>query len=101
MISDEQIRMMFSNDAKKRKKRLSTSKKAFWVFIIWCSIIQTITLYFAIKLSSEMLLGIFAGSAVVEPIAIYKFYLEYNKEINLKHMDQNYMRNYDEVNGIK
>lgn len=85
----------------KTKKRTRTDKKAFWAFMIWCTVIQIITLYMAIRLQSETLLGIFAVEAVAGPIFVYKFYLEYNREINLKHMEMNYVKDYDEINGIR
>lgn len=85
----------------KTKKRTRTDKKAFWAFMVWCFVIQVVTLYMAIKLQSETLLGIFAVEAVAGPVFVYKFYLEYNKELNLKHMEMNYINDYDEINGIK
>jgi hypothetical protein len=63
----------------KTKKRTRTDKKAFWSFMIWCFVIQIITLYMAILMQSETLLGIFAVEAVAGPVFVYKFYLEYNK----------------------
>lgn len=85
----------------KTKKKMSSDKKAFWMFMTWCSVIQIITLYMAILMQSETLLAIFAVEAVAGPVFTYKFYLEYKKEINLKHMEMNYIPDYDEINGIK
>ena len=85
----------------KTKKRTRTDKKAFWLFMAWCTIIQIITLSMAIQMASETLLVIFAVEAVAGPVFVYKFYLEYNREINLKHMEMNYVQDYDEINGIK
>lgn len=85
----------------KTKKKMSSDKKAFWMFMLWCSVIQVITLYMAIIVRSETILAIFAVEAVAGPVFTYKFYLEYKKEINLKHMDMNYIPDYNEINGIK
>ena len=85
----------------KTKKKMSSDKKAFWMFMLWCSVIQVITLYMAIIVRIETILSIFAVEAVAGPVFTYKFYLEYKKEINLKHMDKNYIPDYNEINGIK
>lgn len=87
--------------AKPKKKKTKTSKKAFWAFMSWCLLVQILTGYMAWRLNSEMLLAIFATEAVLGPVFTYKFYLEYNKEINLKHMEQNYQADYDVTHGIK
>jgi hypothetical protein len=86
---------------KKKRKRTRSDKKYFVLFMSWCLVIQVITLYYAIKLNSEMLFSIFAAEAVLGPAYSYKQYLAYKKEINLKDMEMNYNPNYDELHGIR
>lgn len=80
---------------------MKTIKKAFWVFMFWCTAVQIFCIIMIVKLQDTMTLGIFAGAAVLEPIAIFKFYLEYEKEIDLMHMQQNYIADYDNINNLK
>lgn len=85
--------------SKRKKKFMQTSKKALISFLLWCATVQVLCLYFAFRFQSEMIMSIFAGTVVVEPAAIYKFYLDYQKEINLFHMEKNYIPDYDERQG--
>lgn len=89
------------NKANEKKKKTKTSKKVFITIMGWCLIVQVLTGYMAYVLQSEMLIGLFAAEAVLTPIFTYKFYLEYNKEINLKHMEMNYQPDYDNTHGLK
>ena len=85
----------------KPKAKLRTDKQILYIAMTWAGIIQGITLTMGLFLRSETLLGIFAVEAVALPIFVFKYYLDYNKEINLKHMEMNYIKDYDEINGIK
>ena len=104
-LTDKQLEILanalHTSNIKPKKKKTKTSKKAFWAFMSWCLLVQILTGYMAWRLNSEMLLAIFATEAVLGPVFTYKFYLEYNREINLKHMEQNYQVDYDSTHGIK
>ena len=79
---------------------MKTSKKAFWLFLTWCGCVQLFCAYMIYKMQDPTSLAIFTSTSVVEPVAIYKFYLGYNKDINIKDMDMNYNPNYDSERGL-
>lgn len=80
---------------KKKKKRLNTSKLGFLLLSIWAMAVQTYVMIMIVKLHDTTSLAIITGVVFGEIIAFYLGYLKYSRDINLAHMDKNYIPNYD------
>lgn len=81
---------------RKNKKRLNTSKLGFLLLSIWAMGIQTYVMIMIAKLHDTTSLAIITGVVFGEVIAFYLGYLKYSKDINLMHMEKNYIPNYDD-----
>ncbi len=81
---------------KKKRKRLNTSKLGFLLLTIWAMTVQTYVMIMIVKLHDTTSLAIITGVVFGEIIAFYLGYLKYSKDINLMHMEKNYIPNYDE-----
>lgn len=85
---------------RKKRKRMTTSKKGFLLLTVWAMAIQTYVMIMIVKLQDTTSLAIITGVVFGEIIAFYLGYLKYSRDINLVHMDKNYNPNYDEENGL-
>lgn len=81
---------------KRRKKRMNTSKLGFLFLSIWAMAIQTYVMIMIVKLHDTNSLAIITGVVFGEVIAFYLGYLKYSRDINLMHMEKNYIPNYDD-----
>ena len=85
---------------KKKKKRMSSNKKALFLAFAICAVLIVFTMLMIATGRDTGSLSILATAGVgILPI----FYGIYNKaetKINLKHMEENYNPNYDEEKGI-
>lgn len=86
---------------KRKRRRMPTSKKALWLFVTWCLVIQIFCLVMIWRTGDSNSLAIFAGSSTAELIAVYKIYSDNSKAEKIKHMEMNYDPNYNENHGIK
>ena len=85
---------------KQQKRKMKTSKKTLWFFLIWALLIQTYVMVMIVELKDTASLAIITGVVFVEVVAAYLGYLRYSYGINMKSMELNYDPNYDENKGV-
>ena len=85
---------------KAKKKRMQTSKKFLWIFVIWALLIQTYVMWMIVQLQDTTSLSIITGVVFVEVVGAYIAYLRYQYGINMKSMEMNFDPDYDENKGV-
>ena len=93
-LTETELKSLLKSTKKKRK--VNTSKRGFILLTIWAMAIQTYVMIMIVKLQDTTSLAIITGVVFGEIIAFYLGYLKYSRDINLAHMDKNYIENYDE-----
>lgn len=93
-LTETELKSLLKSTKKKRK--INTSKRGFILLTIWAMAIQTYVMIMIVKLQDTTSLAIITGVVFGEIIAFYLGYLKYSRDINLAHMDKNYIKNYDE-----
>ena len=83
-----------------KKKRMQTSKKFLWIFVIWALLIQTYVMWMIVQLQDTTSLSIITGVVFVEVVGAYIAYLRYQYGINMKSMEMNFDPDYDENKGV-
>lgn len=85
---------------KKKKRRMKTGKKALYTAYVICGGLILFTMGMIYQGKDTTSLTILAGAGVgVLPI-MYGIYEKHSTKISLKHMEENYISNYDEQEGI-
>lgn len=85
---------------KREARRMKTGKKALYSAYVICISLLAFTMIMIALGKDTTSLTILAGAGVgILPI-MYGIYDHYNTKINLKHMEENYIPNYDEEEGI-
>lgn len=88
------------NKNKRKKRRMKTGKKALYSAYVICGVLLLFTMIMIYQGKDTTSLTILAAAGVgVLPI-MYGIYDHYNTKINLKHMEENYITDYDEQEGI-
>ena len=83
-----------------KKKRMKTGKKALWAgFIISVALIVFGMAMVVIDKDTQTT-SILAGAGVAIIPFLFGIYEKFSTEISLKHMEENYIEDYDEKNGI-
>jgi hypothetical protein len=85
---------------KPKKKRMQTSKKFLWIFVIWALIVQSYVMYMIAQLQDTTSLSIITGVVFVEVVGAYIAYLRYQYGINIKSMEMNFDPDYNEHKGV-
>ena len=85
---------------KKKKKKVKTNKKALCIAFMIGIVLLLFTMIMIVLGRDTTSLEILATAGVgILPI-MYGIYNRSNTQINLKHMEQNYIENYDEKEGL-
>lgn len=85
---------------RKNKKKMKFGKKALVAAFLICIILIIFTMAMIILEKDTTSLTILATAGVgILPI-MYGIYDHFNTKINLKHMEENYIENYDDERGI-
>ena len=97
----ETMLMKIRQDKKKKKKRMKTSKKALLAYFIVCGILVSFTtlMFYFEKYSSA--LNTLAEAGLKGLPVVYGIYQANSYLINKKHMEENYIPDYDEREGLK
>lgn len=85
---------------KKQKRRMKFGKKVLASAFIACAVLVIFTMAMIYTGKDTTSLTILAGAGVGILPVMYGIYDNYNTKINLKHMEENYIPNYDEERGI-
>ena len=85
---------------KRKRKRMKSGKKALFLAFGICAvlILFTMAMIFLGKDTTSLTILATAGVGIL-PI-MYGIYDKHETQINLKHMEKNYIPDYDERNGI-
>ena len=83
-----------------KKKRMKTSKKALFVYFISCGILVLFVMVMIYQGKDSSALNTLAEEGLKGLPIIYGIYQANSYFINKKHMDKNYIPNYDEQEGI-
>jgi len=84
----------------KEKRRMKTGKKALYsAYVICIALIAFTMIMIALGKDTTSLTVLATAGVGVLPV-FYGIYDYHNTKINLKHMDENYISNYDEQEGI-
>ena len=85
---------------KKKRKKMKTGKKAFWLgmFFSIALIIFSGVMIFVDKDTTTV--AIFGGAGVACIPILFSIYEKRSNEISLKHMEKNYIEDYDDKEGI-
>lgn len=88
------------SELKKKRKRMKSGKKALFLAFGICAvlILFTMAMIFLGKDTTSLTILATAGVGIL-PI-MYGIYDKHETQINLKHMEKNYIPDYDERNGI-
>lgn len=85
---------------KRKRKRMKSGKKALFLAFGICAVLILFTMAMILLEKDTTSLTILATAGVgILPI-MYGIYDKYETQINLKHMEKNYIPDYDERNGI-
>ena len=85
---------------KRKRKRMKSGKKALFLAFGICAVLILFTMAMILLGKDTTSLTILATAGVgILPI-MYGIYDKYETQINLKHMEKNYIPDYDERNGI-
>ena len=85
---------------KKKKRRMKSGKRALFTAFGICIVLISFTMAMIYLEKDTTSLTILAGAGIgILPI-MYGIYDHYNTKINLMHMEQNYIENYDDQEGI-
>lgn len=85
---------------KKKKRRMKTGKKAFWLGFSICVILIMFSALMVLIDKDTQTVAIFAGAGVSMIPIIFGIYEYHSTKISLKHMEKNYIPNYDEERGL-
>lgn len=85
---------------KKKRKRMKFGKKALVAAFLICAILILFTMAMIYMGKDTTSLTILATAGVGILPVMYGIYDYFNTQINLKHMEENYIPNYDEERGI-
>lgn len=84
----------------KKKRRMKFEKKSLIGVFFLCGILIAFTMWMIFQGKDTTSLTILAGAGVGCIAFVYERYEKYSNQINLKHMDMNYIPDYDERKGI-
>lgn len=84
---------------KKRRKRMTTAKKAFITATAFCILLVVFSAVMIVLDKDTMTVSVFGGAGVACIPILFGIYDKYSNEISLKHMEMNYDPNYDENQG--
>lgn len=90
-----------SKEQKKEKKRLKFGKKMLLLAFTTCFALIIFTMVMIVLGLDTTSLTILAGAGVGVLPVMYGIYDHYATKISLKHMEENYIPNYDEKMGLK
>lgn len=101
-LNEKEVEMILKEikSQKKIKRKMKTGKKALHSAYIICAILLLFVMAMIYQGKDTATLSILAGAGVGILPVIYGIYDHYNTKINLKHMEENYIFNYDEQEGI-
>lgn len=102
-LSIEELEKMLDEKKKieKRiKKKMKTEKKAMWAGLISCIILILFSMVMVVIDKDTQTTAIFGGAGVLAIPFIFGIYEKYSTDINLKHMEKNYIEDYDNKEGI-
>lgn len=85
---------------KKKKRRMKTGKKAFWAGMIMSIALIVFSAIMVVLDKDTQTVAIFAGAGVACIALLFGIYEKHSTKINLKHMEKNYIPNYDEERGL-
>ena len=85
---------------KKKRKRMKFGKKALVAAFLICIILIIFTMAMIYTGRDTTSLTILATAGVGILPVMYGIYDFFNTKINLKHMEENYIENYDDERGI-
>lgn len=97
MLNEEKAK---EKDNYKKKKRMKSGKKALFLAFSICIILLIFTMSMIYLDKDTSSLGILATAGVGVLPVMYGIYDFNNTKINLKHMDENYIKDYDDERGI-
>ena len=83
-----------------RRKKMKSKKKALFLAFGICVVLITFTMTMIFLGKDTTSLGILATAGVGILPVMYNIYNKSETQINLKHMEKNYIQNYDEERGI-
>lgn len=85
---------------KKKKKRMKFEKKSLIGIFILCGVLIAFTMLMIYQGKDTTSLTILATAGVGCIAFVYERYEKHSNQINLKHMEMNYIEDYDERKGI-
>lgn len=89
-----------SGNKAKDKKRMKTGKKAMWTGMFVCVVLIVFSMVMVVIDKDTNTTSLLAGAGVAAIPFLFGIYEKYSTEISLKHMEENYIPNYDEKNGL-
>lgn len=84
----------------RKKYRMQTKKKVLYIAFTIAVGLLVFTMYMLITERDSTTLGILAGAGVGILPFMYRIYERGSTEENLKHMEMNYIQDYDDKEGI-
>lgn len=84
----------------RKRYRMQTKKKVLYIAFTIAVGLLVFTMYMLLTGRDSTTLGILAGAGVGILPFMYKIYERASTEENLKHMEMNYIKDYDEREGI-
>lgn len=103
--AEEILEMLNNGDlpvekVKKQKKKMKTGKKALRAGVFLCSVLIIFAMVMVFIDKDTTSNAIFASAGVVCITVMFGIYEKFSTDISLKHMEENYIPDYDEKKGL-
>lgn len=99
-FTEKELKQMLK-EKRKEKKRMKTSKKALLAYFIVCSILVAFTMFMIYLEKDSSALNTLAEAGLKGLPVVYGIYQANSYFINKKHMEKNYIPDYDEREGLR
>lgn len=100
----KELEAMISKQKKgtrRRKRKMKTEKKALWSGLMACIILIVFSMVMVVIDKDTQTTAIFGAAGVTAIPFIFGIYEKFSTDINLKHMEKNYIQDYDEKEGLR
>lgn len=85
---------------KKKRRKMKTGKKALWLGMLASVVLVVFSMAMIVLDKDTQTTSILGGAGVAAIPVLFGIYEKYSTQINLKHMEENYIVDYDEKEGI-
>lgn len=99
--TQEEQKIIRVGKQKKKKKRMKFGKKMLVLSFVTCFVLILFTMVMIYIGKDTTSLTILAGAGVGVLPVMYGVYDHYSTQISLKHMEENYIPNYDDEMGLR